>query len=159
MATITIRKGAKSDISQVMLLIRELAEFEKALDSVEVTEAQLTEDGFGAEPAFEFLVASHQDQIVGLSLFYYRYSTWKGKGLYLEDLIVTQSFRGRGIGKNLLKETAEYAVRKNCTGMYWQVLDWNTPAIEFYTSLGAKFDGEWINCKLDQETLKNHSKE
>ena len=153
MIQITTRQGLASDISQVLLLIRELAEFERALDSVEVTEEQLTRDGFGPDPAYEFLVACHQNQIVGLSLFYYRYSTWKGKGLYLEDLIVTKSFRGQGIGKRLLMETAEYAVNKNCTGMYWQVLDWNTPAIEFYKSLGSKFDGEWVNCKLDKKTL------
>ncbi len=158
MIPINIRPGKMSDISQVMLLIKELAEFEKALDSVEVTEAQLADDGFGEHPAFEFLVACQHDRIVGLSLFYYRYSTWKGKGLYLEDLIVTQPFRGQGIGKSLLKETAKYAVEKRCTGMYWQVLDWNTPAIEFYQSLGARLDGEWINCKLDQKSLDLHFK-
>lgn len=153
MKQIIIRQGIATDIPQVMVLIKELAEFEKALNSVEVTEEQLAKDGFGPDPAFEFLVACHQDDIVGLSLFYYRYSTWKGKGLYLEDLIITQSFRGQGIGKKLLIKTAEYAIRKDCTGMYWQVLDWNTPAIEFYKSLGSNLDGEWINCKLDQKSL------
>lgn len=149
MTEIVIRKGAKSDIPEVLKLIRELAEYERALDRVEVTEDQLLLDGFGPSPVFDFLVALDKDKTVGLSLFYYRYSTWKGKGLYLEDLIVTKSYRGQGIGRNMLFETVKFAKKESCTGIYWQVLDWNSPAIEFYKSLGAEFDGEWINCKLD----------
>jgi len=150
MTGISIRPGVESDIPRVMELIWELAEYEKAANHVDITVEQLLEDGFGARPLFEFLVACDQEKIVGLSLFYYRYSTWKGKGLYLEDLIVTKSYRGQGIGKKLLLDTADYASKMKCTGMYWQVLDWNTPAIEFYKSLGSKLDGEWINCKLDR---------
>ncbi len=153
MTDISIRKGLESDIPDVLKLIKELAEFERALDSVEVTEDQLLADGFGSSPAFEFLVAIENDKTIGLSLFYYRYSTWKGKGLYLEDLVVANALRGRGIGKKLLLETAKFGKEQHCTGMYWQVLDWNTPAIEFYKNLGAKLDGEWINCKLDQHSL------
>lgn len=153
MAKIVIRKGVKSDIPQVLTLIRELAEYERALENVEVAEDQLLNDGFGPAPVFEFLVALLKNQTIGLSLFYYRYSTWKGKGLYLEDLVITKSYRGQGIGKKLLLETAKFALEKKCTGLYWQVLDWNTPAIEFYKSLGSQFDGEWINCKIDQKTL------
>ena len=148
-----IRKGIAADLPEVMELIKELAEYERALDKVETTENILLEDGFGDSPSFQFLVAIHQEKIVGLSLFYYRYSTWKGKGLYLEDLIVTRKYRGKGIGKDLLKETAKYALKSNCTAMYWQVLDWNTPAIDFYQSLGTKFDGEWINCKIDRKAM------
>lgn len=153
MIEIQIRKGIAADIPQVMDLIKELAEYERALDKVETTESILLEDGFGDSPSFQFLVAIRQNKIVGLSLFYYRYSTWKGKGLYLEDLIVTRKYRGKGIGKDLLKETAKYALNNKCTAMYWQVLDWNTPAIDFYQSLGTKFDGEWINCKIDRKAM------
>jgi GNAT superfamily N-acetyltransferase len=154
MTDITIRKGVESDIPDVLILIKELAEYEQSSDSVEVTEDQLLADGFGISPAFEFLVAIHKNKAVGLSLFYYRYSTWKGKGLYLEDLVVTKSSRGWGIGSKLLLETAKFAKKQHCTGLYWQVLDWNTPAIEFYKGLGTKFDSEWVNCKLDQKSLE-----
>ncbi|GJM30078.1 MAG: N-acetyltransferase [Cyclobacteriaceae bacterium] len=154
MTEIQIRKGEESDVPVVMGLILELAQYERALDRVETTEQILIEDGFGPSPSFQFLVAVSQQQIVGLSLFYYRYSTWKGKGLYLEDLIVTKEFRGLGIGKDLLKETAKYGLHNQCTAMYWQVLDWNTPAIDFYQSLGTKFDGEWINCRLDRKSME-----
>jgi len=153
MNDISIRKGKESDVPEVMALIKELAQYERALEKVETNEQVLLEDGFGDSPSFEMLVAIKRQQIVGLSLFYYRYSTWKGKGLYLEDLIVTKSFRGKGIGKELLKHTAKYAMANNCTAMYWQVLDWNTPAIDFYQSLGTKFDGEWINCRIDRRAM------
>ena len=154
MKDLIIRKGAQSDIPEVLSLIRELAEYERALDSVEVTEEQLVADGFGSSPLYEFLIATQDGQIIGMSLYYYRYSTWKGKGLYLEDLIVREAFRGDGVGKKLLLETARLAREQQCTGMYWQVLDWNTPAIDFYRSLGSEFDREWINCKLDRNGLE-----
>jgi len=152
-----IRKGNASHIPQVLDLIKELAEYEQALDNVHVTEDQLLKDGFGPTPLYEFLVALEQSTVVGLSLFYNRYSTWKGKGLYLEDLVVTKSHRGQGIGKALIVETAKFAKKTECTGLYWQVLGWNTPAIEFYKSLGARFEGDWDNCKLDQESLERIS--
>lgn len=155
MLEITIRKGVEADIPEVLELIRELARYERALDSVEVTKEQLLTDGFGPSPVFEFLVACNQETIVGLSLFYFRYSTWKGKGLYLEDLVVTKPYRGQGIGKKLLQETAKFAYKHQCTAMYWQVLDWNTPAIEFYKSLGSQLDGEWMNCKLEGKSLED----
>ena len=153
MEGLVIRKGTPRDIPQVLALIKELAEYEKAPHEVELTEEQMLQQGFGERPLFEFLVAVHQEKIIGLSLFYPRFSTWKGKGLYLEDLVVTQDYRGKGIGQKLLLQTARIAHGENYTGLYWQVLDWNTPAIEFYTKLGAQFDDEWINCKLDQATL------
>ena len=155
MPEILVRKGTESDIPSALELIRELAAYEKALEHVQINEEQLTRDAFGPHPVFEFLVATYGTQVVGISLYYYRYSTWKGKGLYLEDLVVTKEFRGRGIGKDLLIQTAKEAQQKECTGLYWQVLDWNTPAISFYEEMGASFDGEWINCKLDQEALNS----
>ena len=155
MKDLIIREGRKEDITSLFNLIIELAEYEKAPDKVSITQEQLLQDGFGDVPLFTFLVAIHQQRIVGISLFYYRYSTWKGKGLYLEDLIVTQDYRRKGVGKELLLATASYAKDHQCTGLYWQVLDWNTPAIEFYKSLGSKFDGEWINCKLDESSLRD----
>ncbi len=153
MDKVAVRLGTKEDIPGVLALIKELAEYEKASDQVALTEDQMLKDGFGRQPLYQFLVAESEGVIVGLSLFYPRYSTWKGKGLYLEDLVVTKSFRGRGLGEKLMIETAKIARDEQCTGLYWQVLNWNNPAIEFYKKWGARFDDEWINCKLDQNTL------
>ena len=153
MEEIIIRKGVESDVPQVLGLIKELAAYERALESVTITEEQLLRDGFGSEPIYKLLVAVKDQHIIGISLFYFRYSTWKGKGIYLEDLVVKESFRRKGIGRLLLIETAKFARKNDCTGLYWQVLDWNTPAIEFYKKLGSEFDGEWINCKLDKKAL------
>ena len=107
------------------------------------------QDGFGPNPIYGFIVAEQDEDILGMSMYYYRYSTWKGKRLYLEDLIVTEKARGSGIGKQLLDRTVEIAKETNCTGVMWQVLDWNTPAIEFYKKYGASLDEEWINCNLN----------
>ena len=154
---ILIRKGVREDIPRVFELIMELARFEKAPHEVENTIEKMVEDGFGDEPVYGFIVAEYINQIIGLSLYYYRYSTWKGKLLYLEDLIVTEKYRNNGVGKKLLGETVKEAVKLNCTGMQWQVLDWNEPAIEFYKKLGASLDAEWVNCRLTLEQLKNYS--
>lgn len=150
---VEIRLGTREDVPGALALIKELAEFERAPDQVLLTESQMLKDGFGDRPLFQFLVAVVDQQIVGLSLFYHRYSTWKGKGLYLEDLVVTKSFRGQGIGEKLLLATVKIAQQQHCTGLYWQVLDWNTPAIDFYKRWGAVLNSEWINCKLDQRRL------
>lgn len=151
---ITIRQGLKEDLPRVLELIKELAEFERAPHEVTNTLKQLEEDGFGRRPVYGFFVAEIEDRIIGLSLYYWRYSTWKGKRLYLEDIIVTASERGKGAGQMLFNRTMEKALEENCTGMMWQVLDWNEPAIKFYKKYGARIDGEWLNCSLEAEQIK-----
>ncbi|HAK78839.1 MULTISPECIES: GNAT family N-acetyltransferase [Runella] len=146
---ITIRKGTPEDVPQVFALVQELALYERAPEQVTNTPEMMLKDGFGPEPIFGLFVAEVDGQIVGISLYYYRYSTWKGKRLYLEDLIVTESMRGHGLGKMLLDTTVQEAKDTNCTGVMWQVLDWNEPSIKFYERYGARLDGEWINCHLD----------
>jgi GNAT superfamily N-acetyltransferase len=146
---VQIREGKKEDLGRVLELVRELAEFERALPEVSNTVDMMLADGFGPNPVFGFYVAEVDQRIVGLSLYYYRYSTWKGKRLYLEDIIVTQSERGKGIGKMLFDVTMKKSLLENCTGMMWQVLEWNESAIQFYKKFGTRFDSEWINCHLD----------
>ena len=149
---IEIRRGKKEDLSRVLELIKELALYEKAPDEVTITVEQLEKDGFGENPLYYFFVAEKDGHIIGLSLYYFRYSTWKGTRLYLEDIIVTESERGNGIGKNLFDITIKEALETECTGMMWQVLDWNEPAITFYKNkFNAHLDPEWINCHLMSE--------
>lgn len=144
-----IRKAVSSDCPRLMDLIRELAFFEKAPDEVTVTLEHFVEAGFGQNPVWQALVAiDGNEKIIGLSLYYMRYSTWKGIRLYLEDLIVTESFRGQGVGKKLFDATVEEARRLKVSGMMWQVLDWNKPAIDFYKKYGSDISNEWLNCSL-----------
>jgi len=152
--TLNIRQGRKEDLPRVLELIRELAEYERAPHEVTNTVERLEEDGFGEHPVYGFFVAETGGRVIGLSLYYWRYSTWKGKRLYLEDIIVTESERGRGAGQQLFNRTMEKALEENCTGMMWQVLDWNEPAINFYKKYGAKLDGEWVNCSLEADQIK-----
>ncbi|MGB3181321.1 MAG: GNAT family N-acetyltransferase [Cyclobacteriaceae bacterium] len=152
--SVTIRNATQQDLPAVMELIRELAVYEKAPDEVENTIEQMQIEGFGPQSVFESLVAEDNDRIIGLALYFYSYSTWKGKCLYLEDLIVTESERGKGTGRRLFDAVAEVARKENVGRMQWQVLDWNEPSIEFYKKLGAELDGEWINCKLRKEDLQ-----
>lgn len=152
--TITIRAGQRADLPRVLELIKELADFERAPHEVVNTLAMMENDGFGPQPVYGFFVAEDDTRIVGLSLYYWRYSTWKGKRLWLEDLIVTQSERGRGAGKLLFERTMQFALESNSNGMMWQVLDWNQPAIDFYRSYGSKVSGEWHNCVLETEQIK-----
>jgi len=140
----------------VLKLIKELAKFERAAHQVSNTVQQMEIDGFGANPSYGFFVAEMNNVIVGISLYYYRYSTWKGKRLYLEDIVVTQKHRGKGIGKELFDVTMKKALDDNCTGMMWQVLDWNKPAIEFYKKYNAQLDGEWVNCNLEADQIKGN---
>ncbi|AEI49487.1 GNAT family N-acetyltransferase [Runella slithyformis] len=146
---IRIRKGTAADVPQVFELVRELALYEKAPEQVTNTPEMMLHDGFGPEPLFGLFVAERDERVVGISLYYYRYSTWKGKRLYLEDIVVTESMRGFGLGKQLFDATVEEAKNTQCTGMMWQVLDWNEPAIQFYKKYGTRFDEGWINCHLD----------
>ena len=148
-----IRKGVRQDLPKVLELIKELALYEKASDQVSNTVERMEEDGFGSNPIYGFFVAEREGEIVGLSLYYYRYSTWKGKRLYLEDIIVTESNRGKGLGKMLFESTMKFALEQNCTGMMWQVLDWNKPAIDFYKKYNAKLDDEWINGHLEANQI------
>lgn len=145
---ISIRQGTKADIPSVYSLIKELAAFENAADKVKITENALQEGGFGPQSIFDFIVAESGDQIIGMALYYPRFSTWNGKTLYLEDLIVTESSRGRGVGKKLMDELIQIAQQSGAVLMHWEVLDWNTPAIEFYKKYQAEFDDEWINVKI-----------
>lgn len=154
MQNITIRQGTKADLPRALELIRELALYEKAPDEVTNTLERMEEDGFGKRPIFGFYVAEIDGTIVGLSLYYWRYSTWKGKRLYLEDIIVTEKERGKGIGKLLFEQTMRKAVEEDCTGMMWQVLDWNEPAINFYRKYSARIDDGWLNCHLETHEIK-----
>ena len=151
-----VRKGKPEDLSAVFDLVLELAIYEKAPHEVANSVERMTEDGFGEKPVFEFFVAEVDDQILGTAIFYYRYSTWKGKAIYLEDLVVSESARGKGYGKLLLDAIVMEAKATNSKQVRWQVLDWNEPAINFYKKLGADLDGEWINCTLSEEQIQDY---
>ena len=151
---VVIRVGVKKDLPRVLELVKELAEFEKSPHEVINTVELMEHDGFGPNPIFGMFVAEVDGQIVGISLYYWRYSTWKGKRLYLEDIVVTESMRGAGIGKKLFDRTMQHTLDENCSGMMWQVLDWNEPAINFYKKYGSKIDGEWMNCTLERHQIE-----
>jgi ribosomal protein S18 acetylase RimI-like enzyme len=144
---ISTRHGKLEDIPAIFELVKELATYERALDQVSNNVEKMTRDY--NEKLYDFFVAESDSKIIGMSLYYYRYSTWKGKRLYMEDIIVTEEMRGNGIGKILFDATVAAAKQTGCTGMLWQVLDWNTSAVGFYRKYGTNFDNEWINCSLD----------
>lgn len=146
-----IRKGKEEDLPRLLELIVELAIYEKAEDQVTNTIARMREEGFGPSAVFGFFVVEIDYEIVGAAVYYWRYSTWKGKRLYLEDLIVTEALRGKGAGKILLDKMIEFGKSEGASGMMWQVLDWNEPAINFYKKYDATFDAEWVNCHIDFE--------
>lgn len=148
-SNVKVRKGTEADIEAAFALIKELAAFENAPQEVTNTVEMMAKDGFGENPVYGFFVAERDKAIIGLSLYYYRYSTWKGKRLYLEDIVVTQAERGKGVGKLLFEATVAFAKAQHCTGMMWQVLDWNQSAIDFYKKYYTHFDNEWINCHLN----------
>jgi len=150
----SIRKGTEADIAQALNLVKELAAYEKAPLEVEVTPEEMRGWGFGPDKQFDFFVAEENGTIVGLALYYFKYSTWKGKCLFLEDIIVTESQRGKGLGKLLFDQVVQVSKETKVRRMEWQVLDWNTPAIEFYKKYAAGLDGEWINCKLTNHQLE-----
>jgi len=146
---VKIRKAEITDVPAILALIQELAVFEKAPEQVINTTAQLVQDGFGASPLYICFVAELQDQIIGMSFCYTRYSTWKGPCLYLEDLIVTDAYRGKGYGKLLFEHTLQYAKSHHYKRLQWQVLDWNESAIDFYKGFNSQFDAEWLNAFID----------
>lgn len=144
-----IRRATREDCPRLMELIQELAEFEKAPDQVTTTLSHFEESGFGEAPVWWAFVAEVEGRVEGFALYYIRYSTWKGQRLYLEDLIVTEKMRGFGLGKLLFDRLLQETKEKGFTGMVWQVLDWNEPAINFYKKYNAALDGEWINCSVE----------
>lgn len=156
MNDIIIRKGTEADLDQVLTLVKELAIYEKAPNEVEVTVAEMQNWGFGKDKLFEFFVAEHQHKIVGIALYYYKYSTWKGKCLFLEDIIITESHRRYGLGSKLFNEVALVAKQQQVRRMEWQVLDWNKPAIDFYKKYNAHLDATWLNGKLTCQQLQSY---
>ncbi len=152
---VVIRKGEEKDIARALQLVQELAIYERCPEEVVVSEQQMKDWGFGANKIFDFFVAEENEIIHGIALYYYKYSTWKGKCIFLEDIIVTETMRGRGIGKKLFDAVAAVAKKENVKRLEWQVLEWNETAINFYKKYKATFDSGWINCKLTDEQLKD----
>ncbi|OYY63250.1 GNAT family N-acetyltransferase [Sphingomonas sp. 28-62-11] len=152
--THVIRFATAADVPVILHLVRELAIYERALDKVVATEALLHDAMFAATPAAEALIAEVDGAPVGLALFFHNFSTWTGwRGLYLEDLYVTPEARGLGIGKALLQRLAAVAVERGCARFEWQVLTWNTPAIDFYRAMGAELMEEWRTCRVSGDAL------
>lgn len=155
---IKIRKAYEQDCEEILNLIKELAEYEKAADQVELTLEQLIEDGFGSNPIYESYVAEHEGKIIGIALYYYKYSTWKGRCLYLEDIVIRENYRRLGIGSKLFQAVINVSKKQNVKRMEWQVLDWNTPAIDFYKTYGAELDPEWLNGRLYEADIQKLGK-
>lgn len=153
-----IRVGKKEDMAAVLKLIQELAEFEKEPDAVLVTEEDLIRDGFGNQPLFHVFVAEINLEIVGIAFYYYRYSTWKGKIIHLEDLVVKNDMRGKGVGYALYSEIIRQAQKDQVKRIDWNVLDWNTPAIDFYEKTGAKVLKEWHVAQMDESGIDDFIK-
>lgn len=148
-----IRKGQKDDMPAVLQLIKELAAFEKEPDAVVITVDELVRDGFGEKPLFMTFVAEQDNEIIGMALFYYRYSTWKGKTIHLEDLIVKESKRGTGAGSALYKQVLKFAKREGVRRVEWVVLNWNKHAIEFYERSGATILQDWLTVQMHEEGI------
>jgi len=152
---LSIRSATAADVSLLRTLIRELAEYEKELNRVVITEADLLRDGFGRQPRFRALIAEWDGQPAGYAFFFDCYSTWEGRpGLFLEDLFVRPQYRSKGVGKALLAQVARIAEEEKYFGVRWEVLNWNQPAIEFYQRLGVTFLDEWRSVLLTGEALK-----
>jgi GNAT superfamily N-acetyltransferase len=151
---VTIREAIPADMPAVHALVRELAVYEKAEHEVITNPESFVRDGYGQTPLFGCFVAEIEHHIIGISLFYWRFSTWKGKRLYLEDIIVTEKQRGSGAGKLLLERTLQHALDEGCSGAMWQVLDWNEQAINFYKKYDAHFSNEWINVTMESSQIK-----
>ncbi len=149
-----IRKGKKEDLPEILNLIKELADYENALDEVQITLEQLQEDGFGIRPWYWFIVVEKNNMIIGMSFYHIRYSTWKGKFLFLEDFVIKKEYRREGVGSALFQATINITVEEELNGMTWQVLDWNVSAINFYKKYAADISGDWLNGKLSKNQLK-----
>jgi GNAT superfamily N-acetyltransferase len=145
---ILIRKAVRSDCARMMELIQELATYEKAPDEVTVSLSHFEESGFGANPVWWAFVAEANGIVIGMALYYVRYSTWKGQRMYLEDILVTEAMRGQKVGSQLMDTLIVEAKEKGFNGINWQVLEWNEPAINFYKKYNANFDPEWVNCSI-----------
>lgn len=152
----TLRRGQETDLPRVLALIQELAAYEREPDAVTNTLDMMRHDGFGPTPIFGFFVLESGDDLIGLALFYTAYSTWKGRMLYLEDLVVTEAARRGGYGRLLFDAVVAEAQRTGAQRMKWQVLDWNEPAIAFYKKLGATIESEWLNGNLSAEELRTY---
>ncbi|MFS2185837.1 N-acetyltransferase family protein [Mucilaginibacter sp. Mucisp84] len=153
---VNIRYAVQSDCPRLMELVHELALYEKAPEEVTVTLQHFEETGFGPNPVWKAFVAEVDSVVVGFALYYIRYSTWKGSRMYLEDLIVTEEMRGKKIGKLLFDRLLREAKECGFSGMVWQVLDWNEPAINFYNKYGANIEAGWLNASLSKEQLLNY---
>ncbi len=147
--SIIIRRAAREDCPRLLELVKELAEYEKAPNEVTVSLQHFEESGFGPNPVWWAFCAEENGVVQGFALYYIRYSTWKGQAMYLEDILVTEKMRGKGIGKLLFDRLMVEAKEKGFNRMIWQVLEWNEPAINFYKKYGANFDPEWVNCSID----------
>jgi GNAT superfamily N-acetyltransferase len=145
---VSIRKAVKEDCSRLLELVQELAEYERAPNEVTVTLRHFEESGFSEKPVWWAFVAEVDGIIVGFALYYIRYSTWKGQRMYLEDILVTNEMRGKGIGKQLMDRLIKEAQEKRFNAIVWQVLEWNEPAINFYKKYNASFDPEWVNVSM-----------
>lgn len=156
MKTANLRWVEPKDMKAVLGLIQELADFEKEPDAVVITEDDLQNHAFGQRPKFKCLVAEKEGQVIGMALFYPRYSTWKGPTFHLEDLIVTQRERGIGVGKALYNAFIEYAVSEGVRRVEWAVLDWNTNAIKFYENSGAHVLDDWRTVQMDEATMRRY---
>jgi ribosomal protein S18 acetylase RimI-like enzyme len=159
----TIRKAVKTDAADILRLVKELATYEKAPDAVEVTLEEVEADGFGPNAIYSAFVAeaeptrqsSERGEIVGMALYYTKYSTWKGKAIYLDDIIVNEQYRRYGIGGKLFEEVVKAAKEMGVRKIDWQVLDWNQPAIQFYKKYNTVFDEEWVNCTLYEKQIRD----
>jgi GNAT superfamily N-acetyltransferase len=152
---ITLRKATESDLPAVLDLIQELATYERAPNEVTVTLSDLKTDGFGKHPIFEIILAEDAEKILGMAFYFYSYSTWKGKCIYLEDIIVKESHRGKKIGKLLFEAVILKCKEVGAKRMQWQVLDWNTPAINFYKKYNSSLDQSWVNGRLTEDQIKS----
>ena len=154
--SLTIRKGKKEDLPAILGLIKELALYEKAPQEVTATVESMEEDSFGKKPFFEFNVAEVDGEVIGMALYFFSYSTWKGRAIYLDDIIITEKHRRKGIGKKLFDSVVARAKKTGAKRLAWQVLEWNQPAIEFYKKINAELDGEWINGRLNEKQIKEY---